>query len=287
LNFQIKPLAAGLYFVGVPIGSARDITLRALDVLASADVLAAEDTRSMRKLMDIHGVPLGGRRIVALHDHSGDGAVAKLVQQVRGGASVAYASEAGMPLIADPGFELSRAMVEADLPVTCAPGPSAVLTALALAGLPTDAFFFAGFLPNTRAARITALEKLREVPGTLVFYESPKRVGAMLRDATQALGGDRRAAVCRELTKKFEEIRRGTLEDLSEIYEKSAPKGEVVVLVDRGHIENINVLDIEEVLKEALGRLSMRDAVDLVANAHDLPRRQVYQAALALGKDAP
>ena len=170
-------LAAGLYFVGVPIGTARDITLRALDVLASADMMAAEDTRSLRKLMEIHGIPLNGRRVLALHDHSGDGPVARLLEAIRAGQSVAYASEAGMPLIADPGFELARAAVAADLPVTAAPGPSAVVTALALAGLPTDAFFFAGFLPNAQAARVAALERLRDIPGTLAFYESPNRLG--------------------------------------------------------------------------------------------------------------
>lgn len=278
------PLAAGLYFVGVPIGTARDITLRALDVLASADVLAAEDTRSLRKLMDIHGVPLRDRRIVALHDHSGDGVAARLVAAVKEGRSVAYASEAGMPLIADPGFELSRLAVEEDINLTCAPGPSAVLTALALGGLPTDAFFFAGFLPNSMAARSTALEKLKDVAGTLVFYESPKRLGAMLRDAATVLGAGRSAAVCRELTKKFEELRRGSLEELSRIYEKNAPKGEIVVLVDRGHLESVNQIDIEESLRAALKEMSVRDAADMVSQAHDLPRRKVYQIALALDK---
>ncbi len=278
------PLAAGLYFVGVPIGTARDITLRALDVLASADVLAAEDTRSLRKLMDIHGVPLCDRRIVALHDHSGDGVAARLVAAVKEGRSVAYASEAGMPLIADPGFELSRLAVKEDINLTCAPGPSAVLTALALGGLPTDAFFFAGFLPNSMAARSTALEKLKDVAGTLVFYESPKRLGAMLRDAATVLGAGRSAAVCREMTKKFEELRRGSLEELSRIYEKNAPKGEIVVLVDRGHLESVNQVDIEESLRAALKEMSVRDAADMVSQAHDLPRRKVYQIALALDK---
>jgi len=284
VNYQMVPLAAGLYFVGVPIGTARDITLRALDVLASADVLAAEDTRSLRKLMDIHGVPLRDRRIVALHDHSGDGVAARLVAAVKEGQSVAYASEAGMPLIADPGFELSRLAVKEDINLTCAPGPSAVLTALALGGLPTDAFFFAGFLPNSMAARSTALEKLKDVAGTLVFYESPKRLGAMLRDAATVLGAGRSAAVCRELTKKFEELRRGSLEELSRIYEKNAPKGEIVVLVDRGHLESVNQVDIEESLRAALKEMSVRDAADMVSQAHDLPRRKVYQIALALDK---
>jgi 16S rRNA (cytidine1402-2'-O)-methyltransferase len=284
MNYQKVPLTAGLYFVGVPIGTARDITLRALDVLASADVLAAEDTRSLRKLMDIHGVPLGDRRILALHDHSGTGVQTRLVEAVREGKSVAYASEAGMPLIADPGFELARAGAEGGITMTCAPGPSAVLTALALGGLPTDAFFFAGFLPNSKGTRLTALEKLRDIPGTLAFYESPKRLGAMLRDAATALGADRKAAVCRELTKKFEEIRRGTLADLAQGYATAAPKGEVVVLVDRGHSETVNQTDIELDLRRALTGMSVRDAADMVAQAHGLPRRQIYQAALALGK---
>ncbi|MEM5521268.1 16S rRNA (cytidine(1402)-2'-O)-methyltransferase [Sulfitobacter sp. AS59] len=284
MNYQKVPLSAGLYFVGVPIGTARDITLRALDVLASADVLAAEDTRSMRRLMEIHGVPLDGRKVLALHDHSGAGVQDKLLAAIRDGKSVAYASEAGMPLIADPGFELSRAVSQAGLMVTCAPGPSAVLTALALAGLPTDAFFFAGFMPNAKSARLTAIQKLKDVQGTLVFYESPKRVGAMLRDAAHALGDDRPAAVCRELTKKFEEVRRGTLAELQDHYADKTPKGEIVVLIDRGRSQSVSQSDLTSDLASALENMSMRDAVDMVAQAHNLPRRQVYQAALEQGK---
>ncbi|MEP5732109.1 MAG: 16S rRNA (cytidine(1402)-2'-O)-methyltransferase [Sulfitobacter sp.] len=285
MNYQKVPLAAGLYFVGVPIGTARDITLRALDTLASADMLAAEDTRSLRKLMDIHGVPLGDRRILALHDHSSVGVQERLIEAVKAGQSVAYASEAGMPLIADPGFELARAAAEADIQTTCAPGPSAVLTALTLGGLPTDAFFFAGFLPNAKGARLAALQKVSDVPGTLVFYESPKRLGAMLRDAAQGLGEDRPAAVCRELTKKFEEIRRGTLKELAEVYAAKSPKGEIVVLIDRSRSETVKQVDLASDLRGALETMSVRDAADLVAQAHGLPRRKVYQAALAMGKD--
>lgn len=279
------PLAAGVYFVGVPIGTARDITLRALDVLASADVLAAEDTRSLRRLMDIHGVPLADRTIIALHDHSGPGTNTKLLAALTQGKSVAYASEAGMPLIADPGYELGHAAGEAGHMVTCAPGPSAVLTALVLAGLPTDAFFFAGFLANAKGARRAGLEKLVEVPGTLVFYESPKRVAAMLTDATQVLGGERRAAVCREITKKFEETQRGTLQELADLFSERSVKGEVVVLIDRMRSEKITQSDVEQDLKDALSTHRTRDAVDLVAKAHNLPRRDVYQMALALTKE--
>ncbi len=285
MNYQKVKLGPGLHFVGTPIGTARDITLRALDVLASADLIAAEDTRSLRHLMDIHGIPLGGRQVIAYHDHSGPGVRAKLVEAMAAGQSVAYASEAGMPLIADPGYDLSRAVAEAGHPVTTAPGPSALLTALTLAGLPTDAFFFAGFLPNATGARKGRLEELKAVPGTLVFYESPKRVAASLADMAGVLGGERPAALCRELTKKFEEVRRGTLAELAQSVTEAPPKGEIVLVVDRGRSEKISESDVEEDLRRALEDNSLRDAADIVARMHDLPRRKVYQMALNLGKD--
>ena len=165
MNFERKPLSAGLYFVATPIGAARDITLRGLDILASADVIAAEDTRTARKLMDIHGVPLEGRPLVAFHDHSGEGPISRLVEQIKAGKSVAYVSEAGTPLVADPGYELSSAVIKAGLPVIAAPGPSAVLGALAVAGLPTDRFAFVGFLPASRAAREAEIADLRDQIG--------------------------------------------------------------------------------------------------------------------------
>ncbi len=284
MNYQKVRLAPGLYFVATPIGAARDITLRALDVLASAEVIAAEDTRSLRRLMDIHGVPLEGRRILAYHDHSGVGAREKLLDALRQGQSVAYASEAGMPLIADPGYDLGRQAAEAGYQVTCAPGPSAVLTALTLAGLPTDAFFFAGFLPSSSGARRTRIEALRDVPGTLVFYESPKRVAACMSDLADILGGDRSAALCRELTKKFEEIRRGTLAELAVGIDQEITKGEIVLLVDRSHSQSVNESDLEEALRTALETHSVRDAADLISKVYDQPRRAMYQMALKLGK---
>lgn len=277
-------MAAGLYFVATPIGTARDITLRALDVLASADVIAAEDTRSLRHLMEIHGVPLEGRRIVSYHDHSAQGARKRLLDALAQGQSVAYASEAGMPLIADPGYDLSRAAGEAGYLVTAAPGASAVLTALTLAGLPTDAFFFAGFLPNAKAARRSRLETLRMVPGTLVVYESPKRVAASLSDMADVLGAERPAALCRELTKKFEEVRRGSLRDLAESAVADPPRGEMVLVVDRAGTEIVKDSDVEEDLVAALKQGSVKDAADLVSRMHDMPRRKVYQMALKLAK---
>lgn len=280
-NIRLLP---GLYFVATPIGTARDITLRTLDILASADVIAAEDTRSMRKLMDIHGVGLGERPLIAYHDHSGEGARNRLMQLLAEGRSVAYGSEAGMPLIADPGYDLSRAAAEAGHLVTAAPGASAALCALTLGGLPTDAFFFAGFLPNSSAARRSRLEELAEVPGTLIFYESPKRLAASLVDMAEVLG-DRPAAVCRELTKKFEEVRRSSLAALAAGYEGVNVKGEIVVLVDRQRIRPGDGADLEADLRAALRDNSVKDAAAIVAEAHGVPRRKVYQRALDIARE--
>ncbi|CAG0911726.1 unnamed protein product, partial [Cyprideis torosa] len=173
-------LTPGLYLVATPIGNARDITLRALDILASADVLAAEDTRSLRRLIEIHGIALSNRPLLAYHEHNGARMRPVLLDHIDNGRSVAYASEAGTPMISDPGFDLLRAVREGEQAATTAPGASAAIAALTLAGLPTDRFFFAGFLPNARGARKKALGELANIPGTLVFYESPRRLAAML-----------------------------------------------------------------------------------------------------------
>ncbi|WP_407495197.1 16S rRNA (cytidine(1402)-2'-O)-methyltransferase [Pseudooceanicola sp. MF1-13] len=280
-----KPAIAGggLTLVTVPIGTANDITLRALDVLREADVLAAEDTRSLRKLMDIHGIPLGDRPLVAYHDHNGDRTRPRLMAALEAGQSVAYASEAGTPLIADPGYDLALAAREAGYKVTAAPGVSAVVTALSLAGLPTDRFLFAGFLPNATKARRDQLGLLGAVPATLVFYESPKRLDKMLGDAAQVLGGDRIGVVARELTKKFEEIRRGPLEELASHYKENGAKGEIVVLIEPGKPTSANQSEILDALKSELDAgQSVRDATDAVTQDSGWPRRKVYQLALEL-----
>ncbi len=278
------PLRPGLHFIATPIGAARDITLRALDMLRAADVLAAEDTRSLRHLMEIHGVPLNGRQVLAYHDHNGAAMRPKILAALEAGKSVVYASEAGTPLVADPGYQLGRAVIEAGLPLYSAPGPSAVLTALTLSGLPTDRFLFAGFAPNSKGARRNWLAEFKEIPATLVFYESPKRIREMLADAAHSLGNERQAALCRELTKRFEEVRRGTLEELAESVAEAPIKGEIVVVVDRPHAVEIDDAELERRLSAALDRESLRDAVDAVAGATGLPRRKVYQAALAMEK---
>jgi 16S rRNA (cytidine1402-2'-O)-methyltransferase len=277
------PLQAGLYLIATPIGTARDITLRALDLLLSADVLVAEDTRSLRRLMEIHGLPLGDRPMYSYHEHNGAQMRPRLMAAIGEGKSVLYASEAGTPMISDPGFDLARAAREAGYAVTSAPGPSAVITALTLAGLPTDRFMFAGFLPSAKGARRRALEEVSGVPATLVFYESPARVAAMLADAAEILG-DREAALARELTKKFEEVRRGTLSELALSASEQPPKGEIVVLVDR-RSEKISESVPELALKQRMQEMSIRDAVDLVAAETGLPRRKVYQMALEIERN--
>jgi len=283
VNHIRQTLAPGLYLVATPIGAARDITLRTLDILASADVIAAEDTRSLRKLMDIHAVPLEGRPLLAYHDHNGARVRPRLMEALSAGKSVVYASEAGTPMVADPGFDLGRAAIAEGRGLISAPGPSAVITALTLSGLPTDRFLFAGFLPNTATARKTALRGLSSVPATLAFYESPKRVAAMLRDAASVLGADRQAAVCRELTKKFEEVLRGTLSELAADMSENPRKGEMVVLIDRAGERTVNLSDIEKALGAVMDDMSVRDAADAVSHELGLKRRQVYQIALKLG----
>lgn len=280
-----RPLARGLHFVAVPIGNARDITLRALDILAGADVLAAEDTRSLRRLMELHGVPLQGRQIRAYHEHNGDAVRPGLLEALAAGQTVAYASEAGTPLISDPGFDLARSAAEAGVAVMAAPGASAVLAALNVAGLPTDRFFFAGFLPSSASARKKALEDLAGIAATLVFYESPRRVAAMLADAAQVLGGARPAATCRELTKKFEEVVRAPLEDLAQQIGAGHPKGEFVVVIGKATGKDNSAEDIETALRLALETMTLRDAAEVVARAFGQKKRNVYQLALELAKD--
>lgn len=282
---EVSALAPGLYLVATPIGNARDITLRALDILANADVIAAEDTRTARKLMDIHALSLGKRPLIAYHDHSGANGRAGLLKLLGQGKSVAYVSEAGTPLVSDPGYALAREAGEAGYLVTAAPGASAVLAALSLSGLPSDRFLFAGFAPSTGSARRTWLEELVHVPATLVIYESPRRINELLADLRDTAGDSRQAAICRELTKKFEEVLRGTLAELSEALADRSLKGEVVLLLDRGS-EEVTEATMEEALRRALETMSLKDAAATVAEAYGLKRRRVYQAALELEKDS-
>ncbi len=282
MNHRKVPLSAGLYLCAVPIGNARDVTLRTLDILASADVIAAEDTRTCRKLMEIHGIPLGDRRVVAYHDHSAAPVRDRLMDAVRLGQSLAYVSEAGTPLVADPGYKLAAAMKDAGLPLTAAPGASAVLAALTVSGLPSDAFYFSGFLPSSSGARKKALEDLKATPATLIFYESPKRIHSMLGDVCEVFEDSRQVVICRELTKKFEEVLRGSAAELLEELGGRTLKGEIVVLVARGTHDAVGEDDVRAALRSAMQTMRVKDAATAVAGATGMARRDVYQLALSL-----
>lgn len=275
----------GLHLVAVPIGAARDITLRALDVLAGADVLAAEDTRTLRHLMEIHGIALNGRPLVAYHDHNEAQALPRLMAALRAGKSVAYAPEAGTPLVSDPGFGLARAAAAEGLPVVAVPGASALLAALAVAGLPSDRVLFAGFPPAAAGDRARAFAEMAGVPATLVLYESPKRVARTLQDLAAAFGADRQAALCRELTKRFEETRRGTLADLAASAAADPPKGEIVLVIDRAPAATLDKDSLETLLRAAMARSSVKDAVAEVAATTGGSKRDIYQLALKLSED--
>jgi len=280
----LRPVPPGLHLLATPIGAARDITLRALDLLAGADVLAAEDTRTLRHLMEIHGVALNDRPLVAYHDHNGAAVRPRLLRALEEGKSVAYASEAGTPLIADPGFQLARAAIAEGFAVLAAPGPSAVLAALTVSGLPSDRFLFAGFPPAGAGDRARFLAELGQVPATLILYESPKRINRLLTEMADAFGKDRPAAVCRELTKRFEDVSRGTLGELAEAFAGRAVKGEIVVLVDRPGDRAVDGASIEAALRDALAHGSVKDAASEVAAALNLPRKEVYRMALQLAE---
>ncbi|MEE9453165.1 MAG: 16S rRNA (cytidine(1402)-2'-O)-methyltransferase [Paracoccaceae bacterium] len=277
------PLQAGLYLVATPIGTAADITVRALDILTNADMLAAEDTRNTLKLMDIHAVKLNGRPILPYHDHNGAAQRPRLMRAIEEGKSVAYVSDAGTPLIADPGYQLAAETIAKGLTVTSAPGASALLAALSVAGLPTDRFMFAGFPPVKSVAKEKFLREFENVPATLVFYESPRRVATCLAAMQSVYGAERKVAVCRELTKKFEEVRRGNLGELADQYaDEPAPKGEVVIVLGPPLEVAASSADVDAALLDALQNASLKDAARGVAEMLNLPRKQLYARALEL-----
>jgi 16S rRNA (cytidine1402-2'-O)-methyltransferase len=281
-------LAPGLHIVATPIGNLGDITLRALEALAGADVIACEDTRVTRKLLNRYSI---STPLTPYHEHNAAKARPMLLRRLAEGAAIALVSDAGTPLISDPGFKLVRDATEAGHAVTALPGASAVLTGLTLAGLPTDQFLFAGFLPPKQAARRTRIAELNRIPATLVLFETGPRVAATLADLVAGLGPQREAALCRELTKMHEEVRRGDLADLAEAYAGIEPRGEIVlVIAPPPEPQQIGDAETAGLLKAALARISLKDAVAEVADATGLPRRDIYQRALALtksAKDAP
>ena len=281
-------LPPGLYLVATPIGNLGDVTLRALETLAAVEAIACEDSRVTRRLLERYAITTP---LLIYHDHNAELARPKILARLAAGAAIALVSDAGTPLISDPGFKLVQAAQAAGHAVTAIPGASAVLAALTACGLPTDRFFFEGFLPTREAARRTRIDELADLPATLVFFETGPRIAAMLDDVAARLGG-RRAAVCRELTKLHEEIRRGEVAALALAYRDGAEtRGEFVVVIGPpAKSEPGEAFDLDGMLKRALATASLKDAVEAVATATGQKRRIVYQRALALprgGNDEP
>jgi 16S rRNA (cytidine1402-2'-O)-methyltransferase len=278
---QPPALTAGLHLIATPIGNLRDITLRALETLAAADVIACEDSRVTRKLLDHYAI---ATPLTPYHEHNAASARPKLLARLAAGEAVALVSDAGTPLVSDPGFKLVRAASEAGHAVIAVPGPSAALAALAVAGLPTDRFFFEGFLPPKDGQRRNRIAELSRIPATLIVYESGPRVGRTLQALAEILGA-RPAAVCRELTKLHEAVRRGDLVAMAQAYQGDAEiRGEftLVIAPPTDGSEAVDEGEVDALLRRALRRASVKDAVSEVAAATGRPRREVYQRALAL-----
>jgi 16S rRNA (cytidine1402-2'-O)-methyltransferase len=281
---EAPALPPGLHVVATPIGNLGDITLRALEALAGADVIACEDTRVTRKLLDRYGITTP---LTPYHEHNAAEARPKILARLAEGGAVALVSDAGTPLVSDPGFKLVRAVAEGGHPVTTLPGASATLAALTVAGLPTDRFFFEGFLPPKETARRARIAELARIPATLVLFETGPRLAAALADLADGLGA-RDAAICRELTKLHEDVRRGDLASLARGYADAAePRGEIVIVIapPAEDTQQPTSHEVDDLLRRALNRVSVKDAVSEVASATGLSRRDVYQRALALAKE--
>jgi 16S rRNA (cytidine1402-2'-O)-methyltransferase len=274
-------IAPGLHIVATPIGNLGDVTLRALATLAAADLVACEDTRVTRRLLDRYAIVTP---LTPYHDHNAATVRPKLLRRLAEGAAIALVSDAGTPLISDPGYKLVRAAQDAGYGVTTLPGPSSVLAALTVAGLPTDQFVFAGFLPPKPAARRARICELGRVPATLVLFETGPRLAATLADLASELG-EREAAICRELTKMHEDIRRGPLATLAQQSVSDEIRGEFVLVIAPPPQQQLpSAEEADAMLRQALARTSLKDAVGEVAAATGLPRRELYQRALTLSK---
>ena len=282
-RLEAPPLGAGLYVVSTPIGNLRDITLRALETLAGADVVYCEDTRMSARLLDHYGIRTPRK---ALHEHNERQRLDAVIEDLQRGGRVALISDAGTPLLSDPGFPLVRAAREAGLPVFAVPGASALLAALATAGMPTDSFAFFGFLPSKAGQRANALARSRDSRETLVYYESPRRLGDTLAAMAEAFGTDRPAAVALELTKRFERLHRGSLGELAAEFAEVETRGEAVIVVGGAPERLVDAADWQAALATALEEQPLRAAVDAVSAQFGLKRKEVYDAALALRAQA-
>ena len=276
-DLKVGELVSGLYVTATPIGNARDITLRALDVLKAVDLIVAEDTRVTAKLLAIHGI---SKPLSAYNDHNAAKERPRLMARLRDGARIALVSDAGTPLVSDPGFKLVRAAIEERLPVHALPGASAALTGLVLSGLPSDRFLFAGFLSPKPGERQAALEELKAVRATLIFFESGPRLAESLTQMADVLG-PRSAAVAREMTKLHEEVRHGTLAELARAYaSEAAPRGEVTLLVSPPHEAEPDFTAVDRALDAALAFMPLKPAAELIADLTGASRKAVYARGL-------
>jgi 16S rRNA (cytidine1402-2'-O)-methyltransferase len=281
-EIEAPPLAGGLHVVATPIGNLRDVTLRALEVLAAADVIACEDTRITRRLIEHYGI---ATPLTPYHGHNAAEARPRILARLAAGERVALVSDAGTPLISDPGFKLLREASAAGHAVTAVPGASSVLAALSVAALPTDRFFCEGFLPPKQTARQKRIAEIARIPATLVLFETGPRMAVALADLADGFGS-RTAAICRELTKLHEEVRRDELPNLARHYEGDAEmRGEFVLVIAPPADDDAEAIDVDALLRAALARTSVKDAVGEVTMATGLSRRDVYQRALELAKD--
>jgi 16S rRNA (cytidine1402-2'-O)-methyltransferase len=269
-------LEGGLYITATPIGNARDISLRALDVLESCDAILAEDTRNTAKLLAIHGI---SRPLISYNDHNAPRARPSILKRLEQGELLVLVSDAGTPLISDPGYKLVREAIAAGTRIHVVPGASAALSALVLSGLPTNRFLFVGFLPAARDARRAVLEELKALQFTLIFFEAPQRVGETLEDMRYVFGV-RDAAVAREVTKFHEDVRRGNLQELVSFFETSPARGELTLVVGPPRTEEPDFTKADRLLEQAMGFMPVRTAVELVTEALGLPRKAVYARAL-------
>ena len=277
LQSSIEP---GLYIIASPIGNLGDITLRAIETLKSSNLIACEDTRITRRLLSHYDINIP---TTAYHEHNANIALPRLIKRLKKDEIISLISDAGTPLISDPGYRLVQAAIAEDIRITTTPGPVAAIAALTLSGLPTDSFFFAGFLPPKQTAKKNRLYQLAAVPATLIFYESPRRLSQTLKEMNKVYG-NRPAAIVREISKKFEEVRRGTIEKLSqELNTVSQLRGEIVLIIGPPPSEKfVDNATIDSALKKALSEMSLRDAVEKVSASHIRPKRQIYRRALEI-----
>ena len=277
-------MAKGLYLTATPIGHARDISLRALEVLAGVDLIAAEDTRVTSKLLAIHGIQ---KTLTPYNDHNAARERPRLLAKLKAGGRIALVSDAGTPLVSDPGFKLVRAAIEEGIAIHAVPGASAALAGLMLSGLPSDRFLFAGFLPSRAGERNTALEELKSIQATLIFFESAQRLAESLA-AMNAIFGLRTAAVAREMTKLHEEVRRGSLAELAAHYaQRESLKGEVTLLVGPPHAAAADFTRIDAALDAALPFMPLKAASDMLAALLDMPRKEIYARGLEKKNGTP